>query len=611
MVLVQLSVVEQRLDAVRAVLAGATATEVADAVGVSRQSVHTWVARYLVGGLAGLVDRSRRPASCPHQVGTVVEVKVAEMRREHPRWGSKRIRMELLRRPVAGVVVPSTATINRILTRQHLVVPRPRKRPRDSYVRWERPGPMQLWGMDIVGGVMLVNPVTGEVREAKVVTAVDDHSRYCVSAKVVEHATSRAVCLAFAEALVRFGVPQEVLTDNGKQFTDRFGKGGEVLFDKICRKNAITHRLTAPASLNQNGKVERFHGTFRPDFLDQVGPFTSVEQAQAAVDAWVAHYNTDRPHQGLDDKLPVMPAERFMPEADRDRGLLQLWLPPTLVRTPKVTTATATAMAADDDDQAESVSGVSAVSAAWTGGPVEFDRVVPPSGNMIVTQRQFWMGTHRAGMVARIWADTDLIHVLIGGARIKTVRSHLSVNDLAKLVAAGASNAGPSPLPPIEAGAAVEVERAVSRLGHVSLAGHQLLAAEILGGRPVGIRIEAATLMFYDLRTRELLRTRPNPLTPEQVRGLRGVRPAGPPPRPSTEPIRVQRRASNTGVIMVVGQKVALGRVHKHQTVTVAVSETTLAIELDDEEVRVVRRTTIQPVRSIKGQRPRNAASVS
>jgi hypothetical protein len=75
--------------------------------------------------------------------------------------------------------------------------------------------------------------------------------------------------------------------------------------------------------------------------------------------------------------------------------------------------------------------------------------------------------------------------------------------------------------------------------------------------------------MFYDLDTRELLRTRANPLTAEQTKGLRGVRPAGPPPRPSTEPILVQRRASNTGVIMVAGQKVALGRVHKHQTVTV------------------------------------------
>ena len=85
---------------------------------------------------------------------------------------------------------------------------------------------MQLWGIDIVGGIQLVNPVTGELREAKVVTGVDDHSRFCVMAKVVERATGRAVCLAFAQALARFGVPEEVITDNGKQFTDRFSRYG-------------------------------------------------------------------------------------------------------------------------------------------------------------------------------------------------------------------------------------------------------------------------------------------------------------------------------------------------------------------------------------------------
>jgi hypothetical protein len=53
---------------------------------------------------------------------------------------------------------------------------------------------------------------------------------------------------------------------------------------------------------------------------------------------------------------------------------------------------------------------------------------------MIVCQRQFWMGPHRAVMVARIWAGCDLIHVLAGGIRIKTVRSHLSVSDLARLI---------------------------------------------------------------------------------------------------------------------------------------------------------------------------------
>jgi hypothetical protein len=77
--------------------------------------------------------------------------------------------LELLRSR-AEAVVPSQRTVNRILARQGLLVERPRKRSRDSYRRWERPGPRQLWGIDIVGGVMIVNPVTGEVREAKVVT---------------------------------------------------------------------------------------------------------------------------------------------------------------------------------------------------------------------------------------------------------------------------------------------------------------------------------------------------------------------------------------------------------------------------------------------------------
>ena len=147
MALVVLSVVEQRLDAVRAVLAGAEVVEVAASLGVSRSAVHRWTARYLVEGLAGLADRSHRPRSCPQQVAPEVEARVAEMRRAHPRWGSTRIRLELLKAAepsMAGAVVPSERTIDRILHRQGLLRSRPRKRPRESYRRWERPGPMQL-----------------------------------------------------------------------------------------------------------------------------------------------------------------------------------------------------------------------------------------------------------------------------------------------------------------------------------------------------------------------------------------------------------------------------------------------------------------------------------
>jgi len=70
----------------------------------------------------------------------------------------------------------------------------------------------------------------------------------------------------------------------------------------------------------------------------------------------------------------------------------------------------------------------------------------------------------------------------------------------------------------------------------------------------------------------------------------------------------VQRRASNTGVIMVAGQKIALGRIHAGRVATIHVAEHTLAIDLDGEGNRTIRRTTTQPVRSIKAHRPRKAA---
>ncbi len=605
MALVELSVVEQRYRAVLAVLAGATVTEVAAQLGVSRQTVSGWKSRYEASGLAGLADRSRRPASCPHQASAEVEAAVCELRRKHPKWGPRRI-AHVLERSGAFSPAPSRMTVYRILVRHGLVEPGVRRRKRSDYKRWQRDRPMQLWQMDIVGGVMLVDPVTGELTEAKVVTGVDDHSRYCVIASVVERATGRAVCAAFARALRTFGVPEEVLTDNGKQFTDRFGHGGEVLFDRICRENGIAHRLTQPASPTTTGKVERFHQTLRRELLDDCGAFESIGAAQAALDAWVQEYNSDRPHQALDMQSP---GDRFTPVPEQERDVLGLRVPGVLALVPQQRTAPAEPV----PTKASAVPAgppepVPAAVPVGPGGPVEFERVVPASGNLQVAGKQFWLGPARSGLTVTFWADTSLIHLLIAGARIKTVRSHLSVADLGRLAARGGRAAGPAPLPAGD-GAAFEVDRVVNNSGLVGLGGHQVLAAEILGGRQVGIRIDEETLSFFDLSSRDLLRVRPNPLTSGEVRRLRGLRPAGPPPRPGIEPVRVQRRVSAVGTVMVCRQVVSLGRPYAGQTVTVHVSDTTITVDLDG-QVRVIRRTTDVPVRNLKANKPHKVSEV-
>src|SRR4051812_10028168 len=186
-----------------AVLDRAAVTDVAAEVGVSRQSLHAWVVRYRDAGLAGLADRSRRPRSSPNRVAAELEARVCELRRAHPRWGAQRIVHELMRSPELPEPMPSRATVHRILVRHGLVVVRPRRKRRSEYVRWQRPAAMQLWQMDIVYGPMLVDTESGELREARIVTGVDDLSRYCVLARVVDRATGRAICLAFSDALQR------------------------------------------------------------------------------------------------------------------------------------------------------------------------------------------------------------------------------------------------------------------------------------------------------------------------------------------------------------------------------------------------------------------------
>jgi hypothetical protein len=172
--------------------------------------------------------------------------------------------------------------------------------------RWERGAPMELWQMDVVGGFVLADGT-----RAKVLNGVDDHSRFCVSAHLMTRETSQKVCDGLAKALRTYGVPEQILTDNGKVFTGRFNLPPvEVLFDRICRENGIVHLLTQPRSPTTTGKIERFHRAIRTEFRTD-RTFPTLAAAQAELDEWVTDYNTNRPHQALD---MATPAQKFWRE---------------------------------------------------------------------------------------------------------------------------------------------------------------------------------------------------------------------------------------------------------------------------------------------------------
>jgi hypothetical protein len=247
--------------------------------------------------------------------------------------------------------------------------------------------------VDVMGGVLVADG-RGGTSELKAVTGVDDHSRFCVMLGLVEHATSRPVCAVFAQAMRVHGVPEEVLTDNGKVFTGRHSsRPMEVLFDRVCRENGIKHRLTKPRSPTTTGKIERFHGTLRRELLNGPdGPrvFVSKAEAQAAVDAWVQEYNRDRPHQSLGRATP---AERFAGErVDTVEETVGEALPLRL-----------TSLAPE------------------RGGEDWVSRRVASNGVISVAWQQVSVGKHRAGEVVDVHVSDRLLEVWSGNDLIRTI----------------------------------------------------------------------------------------------------------------------------------------------------------------------------------------------
>jgi transposase InsO family protein len=587
--LVELSVMEQRYHAVMEVVSGAPVTEVARRYGVSRQAVYGWLGRYESDGLTGLADHSHRPAHQPRQLDADIEALICQWRGAYPRWGPRRLLFELGKAKVSPL--PSRSTIYRVLVRRHLVPARNRKRRRQDYKRWQREEPMQLWQLDVTGSVFLADGT-----ELKLVSGLDDCSRFCVIATVVRRATARAVCRAFLAAMAAYGIPDEVLTDNGKVFTGRFGKPrpAEVLFERICRRNGIKQLLTRPYSPTTIGKVERWHQTLQTDFLHDAGPFATIGAAQAAVDGWRQEYNYERPHQSLG---MATPGSKFRPSPQAVEDGLSLWAPADL--------EPITGPLSSPDDTA-----IAAESVSWPDA-VEVDRVVPPSGNLWVGGQQFWLSPARTGQTVTLWIDTTTCHLSIGGWRIKTVPSRLSEADLARLRQADARPAGPPPAGPspgaLAASRCVEVDRLVNGIGGVTLLNRLILVGSPLAGQRARIRLDGQ-LMHVLTQEGVLWRTLPCPIPPGQRHRLQGARLAGPAPLPEAT-VTVQRRVSSRGGIQVACQRIHVGMTHAGKIVTVVPENNTFRLVIDGDTVAVVPRTTSREIDRYKAHatHPRKA----
>lgn len=190
---------------------------------------------------------------------------------------------------LAGMRIPSPATIHKILRRAGLVTAQPRKRPRSSWRRFSYARPRDCYQIDativaLAGGAKVV-----------VFEVLDDATRTLVATRAALTENAADAVAAISTAFADFGVPAIVLSDNGMAFTAHRTNGGTSRFTRTVTAAGARLIHSSPYHPQTCGKVERHHRTFKDWLATHPTPAT-IEQLQARCDHYQHWYNTVRPH---------------------------------------------------------------------------------------------------------------------------------------------------------------------------------------------------------------------------------------------------------------------------------------------------------------------------
>jgi transposase InsO family protein len=280
------------------VLEGLSVRQVAAAHGVSRSWVYECLARYRAEGDVGLFPRSRRPHSSPSWVAAGVEDQIVALRKDLAGQGldagPHTIAWHLARR---GDLVPSVATIWRVLRRRGLITPQPQKRPRSSCTRFCADLPNERWQMDITHWQLAGGA------SAEILNIIDDHSRLLIASAARRAYRAADVVTVFRHAADQHGPPASMLADNGAVFTAAPRHGACVIEGELIAAG-ITYSHSRPYHPQTCGKVERFHQTLKK-WLTRQRPVSTIRALQAQLDRFAAYYNTRRPHRAIGRQTPA------------------------------------------------------------------------------------------------------------------------------------------------------------------------------------------------------------------------------------------------------------------------------------------------------------------
>lgn len=273
-------------------------SELSRQFGISRPTAYAILNRFQTEGWDALEERSRAHRTHPGTTDPTIEQAFLQQRSLHPRWGARKL-LVLVQRQMPEITLPCESTVNNILKKHGLVIPRKKSRRRiiNQNPIFDPSEPNQIWSADFKGKFRM-----GNYAYCNPLTIADSYSRYLFAIHGLEYCRTEDCKPIFEKVFREHGMPDQIHTDNGPPF----GASNSLRRLSSLAVWFIDHGITPvysdPGKPQQNGRHERMHKDLK------------AEATRPAARGWIAQqrkfnhflkeYNEVRPHEALGMKTP-------------------------------------------------------------------------------------------------------------------------------------------------------------------------------------------------------------------------------------------------------------------------------------------------------------------
>ena len=287
-----------------------TVTALSETFSISRPTAYKYINRYKTYGLPGLIELSRAPRKVANKTPDRIEAEILRLRKMHPRWGAPKL-LVLLEHSFPQADLPKLSTVSLILKRNGCIKERKKRRKIEpQHPVFDPLKANEVWSADFKGKFKLGNGIY-----CYPLTIADSFSRYVFAAKGLYSANMKNTQQVFIDVFRKYGLPQQIHTDNGAPFAHANALGRLSKLSVWFMDLGIKPVFSDPAHPEQNGRHERMHRELKGEATRPPGH--SLQRQQTLLNNFVKEYNNLRPHEALGMRTPAavhILSEREYPE---------------------------------------------------------------------------------------------------------------------------------------------------------------------------------------------------------------------------------------------------------------------------------------------------------